>query len=377
MLSLGTRAGWFLIALVVTLLVAAPAATAAECPLLTDIGLPEVGGSGAWLGNELLLIDGFGGKLFRYDRDGNPKRNIEVEGIPGLAPYSQPRAIQAQPDGLLLQVNNGVVGSLSRGLGVRHLHDVRDQDAKAPDGKRSLSRMYTSWVYSQDHVFYCADIRGGSGYDGAFAVSPWPSMREVWEVRPGLDADEPEMGYCRLAFPYLAAAPDGTFYVLRGLEDSTFIQRVQVIENGISVTNLGAAEFAGRPSVQGVFADGSEYAQIMKTVERSKMAAGLFADPAGDRLYVLLREPRGPETHWELQAVDVESGVKLGQPATLPSRNPHLVVVPGPDAWAFLEQNSALGFYDFESQGLRFIDSADIRDIPKLSPGKAICGSDS
>jgi hypothetical protein len=74
-----------------------------------------------------------------------------------------------------------------------------------------------------------------------------------------------------------------------------------------------------------------------RNVEAASMAAGLYGQ--GLNLFLLTRRPEsGGGTSWSIHRIDPRADT-LEATIPLPTHAPHLVVVPGPSEWAFVEQD--------------------------------------
>ncbi len=102
--------------------------------------------------------------------------------------------------------------------------------------------------------------------------------------------------------------------------------------------------------------------ECARRFEAASMAAGLYGQ--GDRLYLLTRRPAGGATAWSLHRIDATRDT-LEATIALPTTAPHLVVVPGPREWAFVEQEVNVDTNRGKrSRRILFIPARELRRAP-------------
>ncbi|MCB1035355.1 MAG: hypothetical protein KDD47_16140 [Acidobacteria bacterium] len=97
--------------------------------------------------------------------------------------------------------------------------------------------------------------------------------------------------------------------------------------------------------------------------EADRVLYGLYG--AGDKLFLLLRERYAATSlaTWELVPVDPRSG-SLGPSVLVPSRAPHLGVVPGESSWALIEKSGVEGVPPYEAPFMQSLSLAVFRPAP-------------
>jgi hypothetical protein len=290
--------------------------------------------------------------------------------IPGLQAFD-PRAIGVDGDGrLVLQLDGGNFSRLSPRFSPVSMFGLKDKQVrKAADPDRGIvDRVYSPWAVTDDDIAFCADVQVGEGWKTGYLSAPLSNLNDFGELSVTDSKNNPQWVYCRTGMRFIATASGGNVYLLLGedkdgdgVEDATSIRHFVIDGAQIKSSKAPLAEFGPRPRLES-YVKPEDFARTMGIIERATMPYGLFASTDGKTLYVLERTPDGKGTRWSLQAVDASDGERFGR-AELPSRSSHLTVVPGPDAWAFLERSAPVSFKDFASQGLRLLPTSEIAGL--------------
>ena len=94
-----------------------------------------------------------------------------------------------------------------------------------------------------------------------------------------------------------------------------------------------------------------------RNVEAASMAAGLYGQ--GKHLFLLTRRHAGRgSTSWAIHRIDPMTDT-LEATIPLPTQAPHLIVVPGPSEWAFVEQGSWIGMDGKSTRRILFVPAQE------------------
>ena len=363
------RAGGRLLGLAGALVagLAAVAAAAAPPPTATERGAPRPSRkaafaldgsvmSGIWLdGGRVLLLHSFGPyRLARVLPDGRaePAVTFPTEEHPEFLP-SWP--IAAGPDGGVWLATGHAILRLDRSLHEEGFVDLRK--LSFPDCQ-SLVGLVQPQVMPGAVVGLAACTQPGTpgfpvfGY-AHLQLEPTPVLTPLRAL-----AEATNEGGLAWLVPALAQV-DGEVFALV-FEGGPHLERVFPGTHRLRSFPPGFAEVPVIPR-----RGSNPQLECARRFEAASMAAGLYAE--GDRLYLLTRRPAGDATAWSLHRIDATRDT-LEATIPLPTTAPHLVVVPGPREWAFVEQEvNVVTNRGKRTRRILFIPARELRRAPRTN----------
>lgn len=314
---------------------------------------PKWSVSGAWSqdGERLLLVDAFRSQILEYRKDGSLVRGHEVP-LGGTTIFSRPSTLKARDDGFLVEQEDAAFVFLGPDLGAQREEDLLAETLRAPLRIVSIFS-WTLLGQEGDQLLALGDVQlENAETRTGFLRVPLddPSRAELlFELGDGDAVD-----YYLLGHQYMATL-GGKAYLVEMTRSPSI---VEVGSEG-QVRRLDAFPEGYRlrpylPSQGGL----DQIPALFAAVERSRMVAGLYAWEG--HLYLLTREPGVDGCRWTLLEID-PTRETIVESFTLPTRAPHLTVVPGPESWALLERGRVTGFGQQEVPGLLLVPSDRFR----------------
>ena len=335
-------------------------------------------GSGAWNGDDLVLIDTVRRRLLPYSADGRARVEPQAPLAKALVDL-YPTRIAAAGDGRLV-----VQADASRFLlmdgGYAKRGDVLASLLAAQDGSGStIDKIYTLALAGQDIVAF-ADVKtpGVAGVDrwSTGIVRLYPG-KGSFEVLHNLPRDDVSRKYHRLGYAYIAGLGDTAFYLLMG--NGTHLWRH---EQGKEPEDLGDLErffplWKKSPALPS-YVSAQDFVSVMETAEESSMPTGLYGwkDPASgqEALYLVSRQVQNGKTQWLLTKLLPKNGRSAGTVLIRSDAN-HLFAVPGPSQWAIVEKGPAVALQEQEVKNVFILPAEKVRrsfDRPAAQGGKGL-----
>lgn len=255
--------------------------------------------------------------------------------------------------------------SLDRVREIR-LKETRFEPADG-DSVEHLAVIY-DWIPVGEGLLVFGDAKkaGSAGGDGSWSmVLAFLSPDGSGEVLRRLPISWPERQRYKETLRYFAEAAGSGFVLLFG--DQTEVLRV---DRSGKETELLALPDELTDSVSPTVPkeaglDGPERAtRFYRNLEEAdRVLYGLYG--AGDELFLLLRQRYAATSlaTWELVPVDPRSG-ELGPRVLVPSRAPHLGVVPGESNWALIEKSGVEGVPPYQAPFMQSLSLAVFRPAP-------------
>ena len=332
--------------------------SAENCELTRPRRLPLWSMSGAWRGDTLLLADSFGNAVLNYSKE---RGFLREEKSPFADMMSlRPRAIKPYGNGWAMQFENHFVALDST------MRPVLNADV-FKDGEEVGTRLATtySWTTGESHIYSCSDFQERGVWQRGLVRF---ALERPWEFTTlqKFSGEHPMMLHCRLGYPLVAAIESTGYFLI--MEDRPLIAAYAVGEPERVLANV---DLGTRPEIPD-YTSSEQYAITMREVEAAKLPVGLFG--WGRYLYLLTREPSSESgTTWRLLKIDpVGTGAVLAE-VVLPSRSPHLTVIPGAHHWALVEKGRIRRIGDQDVLGIRYVPAAAIDALPL----GAVCGAES
>jgi len=325
-----------ILAAVALILAAAPAAHAASEKSCQRVqfsqGRPGWTNSGVWTEKgDLLIADALRKQILRYSREGRA-----LGGLPGkieaLLEDFSPRILRSTTDGRL--VAEGAEGSLIV-LNKKYIPlarvDIRAKSSDTTTNGAAIGAL-SLWEPIGNNIFAFSTMAGPKKGDYSLGIISFPlTQPQAFTSFRSMKYTESLSLFYRLGHPYLASL-DGIGYVLL-MENKMSILRAR----GGKLEDIGAfpAQLSLSPQLPS-FESKDDLPWVMKAVENSTMPTGLYGWEHS--LYVLWRKPEGAKTQWFLTEIDPDEERVVRTVSIKTTSANHLTVVPGPDAWAFIEK---------------------------------------
>lgn len=328
-------------------------ASAQSCRSLSLTPEPYWVFSGAWSadGSSILLLDVARKSLLSYPVDGGPAAVVMGTGEADDSPENQLSLIQGDAGGFVLEGPNGYLQRLGPGLEtVEELGWTLDEASREP-GLKSLD----SWAVSGDDILLYGDYRHFSGtWLSVFAKASLDDPDDL-EILEWLPARHPARRFYLNAQQYLTTLNGKGYFLLQ--DDPVSVWEVDLLQEGTDslrrLEGILPSQLSHRvdlPAPQGV----DSVPKLYAAQKQVRSITALFGQ--GDHLYLLGREPDGSETRWSLTVVDPTSD-RVVRTLYLPSRAPHLIVLPGPRYWAVVEKGDVEAFGTQQVMGARLLPS--------------------
>ena len=300
----------------------------------------------------MVLADVGTGQLRLYDEAGRPVREVSRPGR-GRLEFNRPARVAALPSGFLVQEPDVKLLWLDEGLVPVRSVDLSDSATVA--GER-VGALFAWQPVSVDSIFAFGQTvsEGGTWWNGFFRIDGLERESETTIER----IDEVPLGAAEaelftFGYPYVAIAGKQPYFLrMNGA--------ARIVEGTADRRRLDAFPERLRkvpvlPPIEGV----ASVPVVMKGLERARIAAGLYG--RGDQLYVLGREPAAEGVRWTVSRIDPARDAVV-RTVTLPTRAPHLVVVPGPDRWAIVEKGAVRAMGDQEVPSLLLVPTPWIEE---------------
>ncbi len=201
------------------------------------------------------------------------------------------------------------------------------------------------WLATRNVIYVLADvIAEGKWSERLLKVEVAAIPEQSIEIKPlrassvfQWDTEAAVRRHALLTFPIMAAAKGRAFILLDG-EASHICE----VSNGLRMLPEFPAGYEHFPSFSANL-PGKLLLDAYHLIESRPVAVALYG--SGDFLYLLLRRPDvggTGDTFWSVAKVDPDSG-SVVDTFPLPSRSANLILVPGRDQWALIEQDAVTG----------------------------------
>ncbi len=293
---------------------------------------------------ELLVADSVSREIFRYSL-GNGNLIGAVEGLHNVpVPKYRPSDIELAPGGYAVEADTAYLIFLDE-----NLHPTGELNVlTGSQGSRGQVASLYSWLVGEGDVIAFGDVNLSAPAEAGHWVSALVRVPRddpaSFELLHQVGLQDSARDYALVGLQLMARVGGDTYFLLM---DST----PQILKVGSG----GASQMALRPE-DSAFLEGFKVTRLPRTngffkedvisifgaLEQATIPVGLYSWEG--RLWLLTRRPaESAGTHWELRGID-PSGRTASIVREVPSTVPHLVVVPGPDSWQFIEKLAVKGF---------------------------------
>jgi hypothetical protein len=326
----------------------------------------------------LAVVDSIGGQVLHYTPEGKAlgsqpealarsiSKSLDLKGF-------SPAAIRATPEGnRWIQLVSGDFVKLN---GYQEILDSFALNGLSAGEERIIAGLY-SWTIAGSDLLAFGNLKDAAGTwsTGFYRVSlSSPYKASVIEELPRYPE---ERVWYRLGFNYLTSL-SRTGYGLRIDEANhrLWIVRIPSGKDELQRLEVDIRPLMSLPSLHD-YTTPQEYVQLMKEVEESTMPIGLYGWE--EDLYVVWRNQEAPGgQEWYLTKIDISPGqdpsssvFRVVGHATLPTSANHLMAVPGPEYWAFIEKGTVEGFGIQNVERVQYVPAARIRSF---APNSRIC----
>jgi hypothetical protein len=318
--------------------------------------------SGVFDGKSLVMVDVADQELVRL----LPGAAKPVETATALSRYIEgfsPTRIRPKGEGeFVVELAGGRrFVKLGRNLGYRGKADF------ALSGKRKdgTGMSLIDWIVAGQNVFGYADIEGeGTGlkrWRNGLVRFPIDHADDFTVLRERPFPD-PSRIFWKLTYPFLASPSDRTVYaVLFDTQIGLYKLEGETTELKALPTRVLPAPL--REQLAPILPDllvPDDFVDVMREVERSTIPAGLYSFDKD--LFLLFRVFKDGSSHWWLSKISRgQKEEELLWTVPIPSRANHLTVVPGPEAWAFLEKGPVKAWGRQDMKTILYVSSSQMR----------------
>lgn len=324
------------------------AQTGGQCRQMDLSPAPYWTFSGSWSadGSSLMLIDVVRKALVSYPVAGGEATAVlgEMDRLEASRD-GQLSLLHPHGDGFLLEGRDGRLTELSANLNPLHDYGSLLADETVP-GLRSLD----SWhALDDDTVLLYGDYQHFTGrWLSVFARASLSEPGKV-EVLKALPASSSVRRFYLNNQCYLTGAADKGYFLYLGQDAKTMSPEIWEIDpDGDARRSLRRLNLNLPTSLRSVKMHlpepgGQDYVRTLFAAQaKAQSAVGLMGH--GDLLYLLARQPTpGAGVHWTLTVIDPAVDRVL-RTLHLPTRAPHVMLVPGDDQWALVEKQAVQGF---------------------------------
>lgn len=328
-------------------------------------GRPGWTTSGVWTEKgELLIVDSLRKKILRYSRDGR-----ELGNLPGaLAELNNlsPQILWSSNGKLVAESQGGDLIVLDQGYASMTRVDIHLKNLPTTTKLKSAHiGALSQWEPVGNNILAFSTLTGPKKNDYSLGVITFPANRpEAFKNLLPMKYDESLSTFYRLGHHYLTSL-DGVGYIVL-MDSKVSVQRVR----GDRLEYVGKlpSQIDLSPLLPS-FEAPDDLPLIMKAVEASTMPTGLYGWEHS--LYLLWRKPEGATTLWFLTRI---------YPEKLPERTisirtsaNHLTVIPGPDAWAFVEKGPVRSWGEQTIDSISLVPAERIRSAFRNNGVVALC----
>ena len=354
--------------ILLAVLVLAPAvaeARTSDAPVCREVelagdGVPGWTVSGAWPSpGRLVLVDALTNRLLQYDARGR----YLGDRAPALAgdrvgPMLPTAIAKGGASELFLELTGGRLVQIHGSDRVAHSVSLIGRELATGHSVGSLF----NWTVAGDRLVAFGNLKAGDDdwSTGFYAVELDPGQGgRVLEELPRYSA---ERLWYRLGFHYSTSIGRDAYFLRFG--DQLRIARYSPDADGPVFLDALPDEIRTAPDLP-AFETVDEFVGLMDAVEAATMPVGLYGWK-GD-LYVLWRQAGQTGQNWALSRIDPERDELVGT-IQVPSDAHHLVAVPGPAHWAFVEKGRVEGFGVQKVESLQLVPASRIRAIGSGGP---------
>ncbi|MFN2441126.1 MAG: hypothetical protein ABR517_00420 [Thermoanaerobaculia bacterium] len=276
-------------------------------------------------GEELVIADVLAGRLLRYNRDGSHAGSVVRPGG-GSLEFDRPIELAGAGSELILVNRTDHILGLSNGLEAKW--GVHLQKLELEGGER-LTFLRSVVPVGEQQLVGLLRLEGETTPWWGFGRVVLGSSPRVERILRLPSERTPAGDLYAMTMP-LVARVGGAVYALR-FEDEPHVQRLLPSPHRLGAFPSGEVAPVLPPNLGPNSTEGR-----YRAIENATMPTTLVG--RGQFLYLLTRKPRVEGgTTWKLHQIDPEKD-KLHRSMTLPTHASHLVVVPGPVDWAFIEK---------------------------------------
>ena len=218
----------------------------------------------------------------------------------------------------------------------------------------------------------CADIEVESHWQSAVVLfDPATSSLKAIQSAP---FDLPQWSYCQLAQPLMTAIGDQPYML--DWWGGRGIVKIDSETGHLKPLERFPEKLRRMPELPFIQSS-ADYLRAYKIVEDSTMVVELLSWEHS--LFLLDKEVTSGTVSWSLLHLDPETG-EVEHKWTIPSRAPHITLVPGKDNWALIEAGSLNQYLRQPISRIRLVDSSvfrrSARDIGGRAEATLFCAED-
>lgn len=313
-------------------------------------GRPGWTNSGVWSEKgELLIADSKRKKILRYSKEGR-----ELGSLPGALEElnnRSPQILRSSNGKLVAERQGGDLIVFDQGYASMARVDIHSE-ALPVDTTSARIGALSEWEPVGNNILAFSTLVGPKKNDYSLGVISFPVKRpEAFKNLLPMKYDESLSTFYRLGHHYLTSL-DGVGYIV--LMDSKVSVR-RVIGDRLEYIGKLPRQIEFSPLLQS-FESPDDIPSIMKTVEASTMPTGLYGWEHS--LYLLWRKPEGAKTLWFLTRIYPN---KPERTVLIRTSANHLTVIPGPNAWAFVEKGPVRSWGEQNIDSILLVPAERIR----------------
>jgi len=331
------------------------------CPRVEVSPSPGWVVSSAWdlRGDNLVMVDNLFDRILRYDLSGRPHGGLpDFVGRPldDLGPLGAANGGSS----LLVKLNGDRFVRLGADYGPQEQVDLHRDAVR--DGWKVTSAF--QFAPANGDVITFSDLQGPgpSDWKSAFVRVPLADPGAFEVLEPTFDVHNSEMrNFYKLGYPYVTSL-GSTAYVLLMDADVGLYRNSKASGNLEPLDVALPAGLSKRPKLGTYFGSAVTFADTMKGVEGATMPAGIYGWKGS--LYMLARRPGMEGTNWSLLKINPLGGENaVIANAMLQTHANHLIAVPGPKRWAFIEKGPVESFDRQDVRSVFFVPSPLIGNL--------------
>ncbi len=313
-------------------------------------------GSGAWRGEDLILVDTIRRSLLSYSSAGSARpessdplartlRDLYPSRIAGGG--NEQIVIQVEPDRFIFTDHGQLVKSSA-------------SISSFPSEKGDVIGRIYDWALAAKDIVAFAEIKNGKGGKEDWAagivrlsVDSFGSFKVINKV--GIHGASRK--FHRLGYSYITSLGSSVYYVL--MENGVHLWKQ---EKGKDPQDFGDfrglfPEWEHLPALP-EFVRPQDLFPTMSVVEGSTMPTALYEWEGS--IYMVSRQRKDGKQQWFLTKINPGNGAALGTYRIASDAN-HLFPVPGSQYWAFIEKGPTLGLQEQSVKSIYVIPSGSLR----------------
>jgi hypothetical protein len=314
---------------------------------------------------ELLVADSVSREIYRYDGISGQRLGA-VSGLAGAAlPKYRPSEIELAPGGYAVEVDTAYLVFLDESLRPSGELNVL---AGSQGARGQVASLYSWSVVGGDLIAFgdvnlSPSTKGGEWVTALVRIPR--SDPSSFQLLHRIDLRDPARDYALVGLDLMATIGGDAYFLLLDSPPKIF----KVGPGALSPPTLRPEDahlLAGfqvgkLPQTQGFLKE--DVIAIFGALEAAAIPAGLYGWEG--RLWLLTRRPLAGSagTHWELTGID-PSGRSASIVREVPTTVPHIVAVPGPGSWRFIEKLTVTGFGKQEVTSVLEVPGSYFRPSP-------------